>query len=117
MTIQYQPKTEQVYKIPLMVIPPQINKFYALDLAPDKSMVRFLTKMGYQVFAISWRNPTRQHSHWGLENYVEALIEASDAIKKITRSPRINEENHPQPPHQCNGHPQPPHQCKAPASM
>jgi len=88
--IQYQPKTEQVYKIPLMVIPPQINKFYALDLAPDKSMVRFLTKMGYQVFAISWRNPTRQHSHWGLENYVEALIEASDAIKKITRSPRIN---------------------------
>ena len=88
--IQYQPKTEQVYKIPLMVIPPQINKFYALDLAPDKSMVRFLTKMGYQVFAISWRNPTRQHSHWGLENYVEALIEASDAIKKISRSPRIN---------------------------
>ena len=88
--IQYQPKTEKVYKIPLMVIPPQINKFYALDLAPDKSMVRFLAKMGYQVFAISWRNPTRQHSHWGLENYVEALIEASDAIKKITRSPRIN---------------------------
>lgn len=88
--IQYQPKTDQVYKIPLVVIPPQINKFYALDLAPDKSMVRFLTKMGFQVFAVSWRNPTRQHSHWGLENYVEALIEATDAIKKITRSARIN---------------------------
>lgn len=88
--IQYQPTTEQVHKIPLMVIPPQINKFYALDLAPDKSMVRFLTQSGYQVFAISWRNPTRQHSHWGLVNYVEALFEASDAIKKISRSPRIN---------------------------
>lgn len=88
--IQYQPKTDQVYKTPLVVIPPQINKFYALDLAPDKSMVRFLTKMGFQVFAVSWRNPTRQHSHWGLENYVEALIEATDAIKKITRSARIN---------------------------
>ncbi len=88
--IQYQPKTDQVYKIPLFIIPPQINKFYATDLAPDKSMVRFLTKMGYQVFAVSWRNPTRQHAHWGLVNYVEALIEASDAVKKITRSPRIN---------------------------
>lgn len=88
--IQYQPTTEQVHKIPLMVIPPQINKFYALDLAPDKSMVKFLTQCGYQVFAISWRNPTRQHSHWGLVNYVEALFEASDAIKKISRSPRIN---------------------------
>ena len=88
--IQYQPKTEQVYKIPLFIIPPQINKFYATDLAPNKSMVRFLTKCGYQVFAVSWRNPTRQHAHWGLVNYVEALIEASDAVRKISRSPRIN---------------------------
>ncbi len=88
--IQYQPKTEQVYKIPLMIIPPQINKFYANDLSPEKSMIRFLTKCGFQVFAVSWRNPTRQHAHWGLENYVEALIDASDAVKKITRSSRIN---------------------------
>ena len=88
--IQYTPQTDQVYKIPLMIVPPQINKFYATDLAPNKSMVRFLTKMGYQVFAVSWRNPTRQHAHWGLESYVEALFEASDAVKKITRSARIN---------------------------
>lgn len=88
--IQYQPKTDQVYKTPIMIIPPQINKFYANDLAPNKSIVRFLTKCGYQVFAVSWRNPTRQHAHWGLENYVEALIEASDAVKSITRNPRLN---------------------------
>ena len=88
--IQYAPQTDQVYKVPLMVIPPQINKFYATDLAPDKSMVRFLSKMGYQVFAVSWRNPTRQHAHWGLEAYVEALFEASDAVRKVTRSPRLN---------------------------
>lgn len=88
--IQYEPKTEQVYKTPIMIIPPQINKFYANDLAPNKSIIRFLTKCGYQVFAVSWRNPTRQHAHWGLENYVEALIDASDAVKKISRSPRIN---------------------------
>lgn len=88
--IQYQPTTSDVYKIPLMIIPPQINKFYANDLAPNKSIVRFLTSQGYQVFAISWRNPTRQHSHWGLTNYVQALIDATDAIRKITRSSRIN---------------------------
>ena len=88
--IQYKPQTDQVYKVPLMIIPPQINKFYATDLAPDKSMVRFLTKMGFQVFAVSWRNPTRQHAHWGLEEYVNALFKASDAVRKITRSPRLN---------------------------
>jgi len=88
--IQYQPLTEQVYKIPLMVIPPQINKFYANDLSPNKSIIRFLTSMGFQVFAVSWRNPSRQHSHWGLEAYVDELIMASDAVQKITRSKRIN---------------------------
>ncbi len=88
--IQYAPKTEQVYKIPLLVIPPQINKFYANDLAPDKSIIRFLTKCGFQVFAVSWRNPTRQHAHWGLEAYVGALIDAIGAVKKISRSARVN---------------------------
>lgn len=88
--IQYTPQSEQVHKIPLMIIPPQINKFYAVDLEPNKSMIRFLVKSGFQVFAISWRNPTRQHSHWGLENYVEELIEASDVVRKITRTKKLN---------------------------
>ncbi len=88
--IQYQPTTDQVYKMPLMIIPPQINKFYANDLSPNKSIVRFLTSRGYQVFAVSWRNPTRQHSHWGLANYVQALIDATDTIKKISGSKRLN---------------------------
>ena len=88
--IQYQPQTDQVYKIPLMVIPPQINKFYALDLEPNKSLVRFLTKMGYQVFVVSWRNPNRQNAHWGLEKYVEGLFEASEAVLKISGSERLN---------------------------
>ncbi len=88
--IQYQPTTEEVYKIPMMIIPPQINKFYANDLSPNKSIIRFLTSRGYQVFAVSWRNPTRQHAHWGLANYVEALIEVTGVVKKISKSPRIN---------------------------
>ena len=88
--IQYEPTTDEVYKTPILIIPPQINKFYANDLAPNKSIVRFLTSRGYQVFAVSWRNPTRQHSHWGLENYVQALIDATDVMRKICRVKRIN---------------------------
>jgi len=88
--IQYKPQTDQVRKTPLMIIPPQINKYYAVDLEPNKSMIRFLLKSGFQVFAVSWRNPSRQHSHWGLEQYVEELIAASDAVRKITREPRLN---------------------------
>ena len=88
--IQYTPQSEQVHKIPLMIIPPQINKYYAVDLEPNKSMIRFLLKSGFQVFAVSWRNPSRQHSHWGLEEYVEELIAASDVVRKITRTKRIN---------------------------
>jgi len=88
--IQYQPSTNQVYKIPIFIIPPQINKFYMADLTPEKSLFRFLNKCGYQVFAVSWRNPTRQHAHWGLEHYVETLIEAVQVVKKISRSARIN---------------------------
>ncbi len=88
--IQYQPTTDEVYKIPIMIIPPQINKFYANDLAPNKSIIRFLVSRGYQVFAVSWRNPTRQHAHWGLANYVQALIDATDVVKKVSKSARIN---------------------------
>lgn len=88
--IQYKPTTEQVHEIPLVIVPPQINKFYANDLSPEKSIVKYFTAQGYQIFAVSWRNPQRQHSHWGLENYVQALIEGTDAVMKITRSKKIN---------------------------
>lgn len=88
--IQYKPTTEKVFSIPLMIIPPQINKFYAVDMAPNKSMIRFLLSQGIQVFAVSWRNPSRQHAHWGLESYVEELIEASDVVRKISKSKRLN---------------------------
>ena len=52
--IQYQPQTAEVYKIPVFVVPPQINKFYAWDLAPGRSVVEYLTKAGHQVFIVSW---------------------------------------------------------------
>src|SRR5262249_20320880 len=58
--IQYAPTTPSVRKPPLVIPPPQINKYYAMDLSPDKSMVQFLLNSGIQTFCISWRNPTAE---------------------------------------------------------
>jgi polyhydroxyalkanoate synthase len=88
--IQYTPTTEKVHEIPLFIIPPQINKFYASDLTPDKSIFRFLLSQGVQLFAISWRNPGPEHAHWDLETYINAAIEAMDAVMEITKSKKIN---------------------------
>jgi polyhydroxyalkanoate synthase subunit PhaC len=88
--IQYAPTTSNVWKRPLVITPPQINKYYALDLSPDKSMVRFLLESGIQVFCVSWRNPTTDHRHWGLESYVAALDEAVDVAREVTGSDDIS---------------------------
>jgi polyhydroxyalkanoate synthase subunit PhaC len=88
--IQYQPNTEKVSAVPLLIIPPQINKAYVNDLSPDKSIVRFLTSIGIQVLLVSWRNPTKEHAHWGLEAYVDELIAASGVILDITKSKTLN---------------------------
>jgi polyhydroxyalkanoate synthase len=88
--IQYIPTTPNVRKRPLVITPPQINKYYALDLSPDKSMVRFLLDSGIQVFCVSWRNPTAAHREWGLDTYVAALDEAVDAAREITGSEDIS---------------------------
>ncbi|QOZ22845.1 alpha/beta fold hydrolase [Bradyrhizobium sp. CCBAU 51753] len=88
--IQYTPTTATVRKRPLVITPPQINKYYALDLSPDKSMVRFLLESGIQVFAVSWRNPTAAHRDWGLDTYVAALDEAVDAAREISGSDDIS---------------------------
>ncbi len=88
--IQYTPMTATVRKRPLLVTPPQINKYYALDLSPDKSMVRFMIESGIQTYAISWRNPTAAHRDWGLDTYVAALDEAVDATREISGSEDIS---------------------------
>ena len=88
--IQYTPTTEEVYETPILMVPPQINKFYAHDLADNKSMVKWLLSQNQQVFIISWRNPSREHAHWGLEEYVGAVIEAIEATKAIAGSDRVN---------------------------
>ncbi|MEH6695185.1 MAG: alpha/beta fold hydrolase [Hyphomonas sp.] len=88
--IQYAPITDKVHKTPILIIPPQINKFYANDLTPMTSIVQFLLSMELQPFIVSWRNPTKKHAHWGLSDYVDSLVQASEVIRKITKSPKIN---------------------------
>ncbi len=88
--IQYQPLTEDVYETPFLIIPPQINKFYASDLTPHTSMVQFLLSQKMQPFIISWRNPTKKHADWGMDAYIDSLIQATTVIQKITKSKKIN---------------------------
>jgi poly[(R)-3-hydroxyalkanoate] polymerase subunit PhaC len=84
--IQYKADTPEVRKRPLIITPPQINKFYSVDLSPDKSLVQYLLKNGIQVFCVSWRNPTAKERDWGLDTYVEALDEGTDAVRDVTAS-------------------------------
>ena len=88
--IQYAPTTPKVWKRPLVMTPPQINKFYAMDLSPDKSIVRFLLESGVQTFCVSWRNPTAENRDWGLAAYVAALDDAVDAVREITASDDVS---------------------------
>jgi polyhydroxyalkanoate synthase subunit PhaC len=88
--IQYNPCGERVHKRPLLIAPPQINKFYVFDLSPDKSIAQFALKGDLQIFAISWKNPTKAEGHFGLDTYVGALDEAVDVMREITRAQDVN---------------------------
>jgi len=86
--IQYTPQTETVHRHPLLIVPPTINKFYATDLAPGRSLVEYLVQQGQQVFMISWRNPDGRHASWGLSTYVQAVLEALDVTERVSGSER-----------------------------
>lgn len=88
--IQYGPQTEQVRERPLLFVPPQINRYYILDLAPDRSLVEYAVRAGQQVFMVSWRNPDQEMRDWDLDTYLGAILEATDAVRSITGSPDLN---------------------------
>src|SRR6266851_2642059 len=88
--IHYRPVTENVSERPLLVVPPQINKFYVFDLSPKKSLAQYLLSNGVQTFTISWRNPTAAQRDWGLDTYVGAIEEAIDVVRDITGSDDCN---------------------------
>jgi polyhydroxyalkanoate synthase subunit PhaC len=83
--IQYTPTTESVYKRPVLICPPWINKFYVLDLTPEKSFIRWCVSQGLTIFVISWVNPDERHSDKGFLEYMqEGPLTALDEIRKIT---------------------------------
>ncbi|MEO1190284.1 MAG: class I poly(R)-hydroxyalkanoic acid synthase [Pseudomonadota bacterium] len=83
--IQYEPTTEQQHKIPLLIIPPWINKFYILDLREKNSFVRWATAEGFTVFVISWVNPDSRLAQKRFDDYlVEGPLAALDAIEEAT---------------------------------
>jgi polyhydroxyalkanoate synthase len=88
--IQYAPSTDKVHARPLVMASPQVNKFYAVDLAPEKSLLKWAVDTGVQLFVISWRNPTALQGHWGLDDYVMALDQAVEVARAITHSPDVN---------------------------
>ncbi|MDV7086721.1 alpha/beta fold hydrolase [Rhodococcus sp. IEGM 248] len=88
--IQYAPRTPTVREVPLLIVPPVINKFYITDISPGRSMVEYFLGQGQQVFTISWRNPKARHRTWGLDTYGQAIVDALDAVEKITGSTRTH---------------------------
>ncbi len=90
--LQYTPTTPKVRSIPLLMIPPQINRHYIIDLAPGRSLVEFAVSQGIGVFMVVWRNPSSQRGDgkWGLDEYLAAEERANEVVKKITRSDKIN---------------------------
>ena len=88
--VHYAPTTDEVYEIPQLTIPPQINKMYINDLSPEKSVVKWQTDNGIQCFVISWKNPTKEEGIWGMDDYIASCLKAVDIVCEITGAPKVN---------------------------
>jgi polyhydroxyalkanoate synthase len=83
--IQYAPSTAEVYKQPLLIVPPWINKFYVLDLQPKNSLIKWCVDQGLSVFVISWVNPREDLAHKDFQDYMlDGPLAALDAIERAT---------------------------------
>ncbi len=89
--IQYQPLTKDVYKRPLVIIPPWINKYYILDLRQKNSFIRWALTQGHTVFVVSWVNPDERLARKGFDDYMlEGPLAAMDAIERATGEREVN---------------------------
>jgi polyhydroxyalkanoate synthase len=89
--LQYNPTTENVHEVPLLIFPPWINKFYILDLQPKNSMIKWLTDQGHTVFLVSWVNPGEDMAEVTFEDYMrEGIYDAVEAVTKAANVDRIN---------------------------
>ncbi|MDD1537578.1 class I poly(R)-hydroxyalkanoic acid synthase [Bradyrhizobium sp. WBOS4] len=89
--IQYSPTTETVLRTPLLIVPPWINKFYILDLKPEKSYIKWCVDQGITVFVISWVNPDKRLGNKSWEDYMkEGPLTAMDVIEKVTGEMKVH---------------------------
>ncbi len=90
--LEYAPSTPTVRSPPLLMVPPEINRYYVLDLSPGRSMVEYAVENGLTVFMVSWRNPREElgHGRWGFDDYVASALRAVEIVKDITHSETIN---------------------------
>ena len=89
--IQYAPTTEKVHRVPLLIFPPWINRFYILDLKPQNSLIRWIVDQGYTLFVVSWKNPDTSYRDFGMDDYVEkGFLTAIDQVKEITAQKKVN---------------------------
>ncbi|NMF88736.1 class I poly(R)-hydroxyalkanoic acid synthase [Aromatoleum petrolei] len=89
--VQYAPVTDKVAQVPLLIVPPCINKFYVLDLQPDNSLVRFAVEQGFTVFLVSWKNPKAPESTATWDDYLEkGPLKALEVVRTVTRVKKPN---------------------------
>ena len=89
--IQYAPRSETVFRHPLLFVPPWINKYYILDLQPENSFLRWVVEQGHTVFVISWANPGTAHAGTGLDDYMrDGPLAALAVVQEITGEHEIN---------------------------
>ena len=89
--IQYSPTTETVHEVPMLIVPPWINKFYILDLTPPKSFIKWIVDQGFTVFVISWVNPDERLASKTFEDYMlQGVMAGVDAVLRVTGQPHTN---------------------------
>jgi polyhydroxyalkanoate synthase subunit PhaC len=88
--IHYRPSTDTVHEVPLLFVPPTINRFYILDISPGRSVVEHLVAAGQQVFLISWCNPGPEQGHFDLDAYAGSVLEARDAVAEIAEQDGVH---------------------------
>ena len=88
--IQYAPSVAKVHAVPVLLIPPQIGRYYFTDLSPGRSYAEYVVAQGFNYFAISWRNPSPAERDWGFEDYFAAAHDALQAVAEISGHPKVN---------------------------
>ncbi|MBA3813239.1 MAG: class I poly(R)-hydroxyalkanoic acid synthase [Alphaproteobacteria bacterium] len=89
--IHYTPLTKEQHAVPLLIIPPWINKYYIFDLSASNSFVKWLVEQGHNVFIISWVNPGSEHASMTFEDYLlDGAYRACEVIASLTKSPSLN---------------------------